>query len=509
MMEPTLFGLEQELAWGVADGQDRARVPVLANAVIQTLSTLTEAVRCAENPPNLPGIMLSNGMRIYIDGHYMESAGPEALTPEDVLAFQRAGELLLLRALPNAAARAGINPDRVTLVRASTDYQEHYYGTHLNVLLRRHGAADLASRLIPFLVTRFYSYAGGLGAGGFVMSQKRPSVACAISSGARENRAIINTKQESLSCAPYQRFHLTFNEGCMSELGSYLTVATSGLVLKMLDDGAIVGPSCTLLNPIATLKTLDCDPSFTKPLPLACGLKASGLQIQRHYLEAAEAYVRRDSEEWMRRAVVKWREALDALQKGPQSLARSLDPYIKLRLYRRMVEKHGMTMEEFSGWCAALWLLRPYLSKTHLPRRGLRDRLRERVPSVTFGLLEERMERHRLSWSMLGRAQELWNRAIAMEFRYHDIKPDGLYWALRDKGIVNTRIVNDHLVHEAMTQPPEGTRAKRRGQAIREVFRDRKATATWSSVITPTRTLDLRHPYNMAVEWEPKSGASK
>lgn len=500
-MVNTIVGLENEYLPAFSGPRSAALLNALFAAVMIGMSKVIPAVPFIEGPRHA-GLMLGNAARPYPDGAYLEYAGPEALDPKDVVAHQRAGELLMLKALSLASLPPGITPQDVTFLRAATDYQSNHFGTHVNVSCVRFNAADIVHNLVPFAATRPFANAGGFGPGGFQMSQKSASVEAVASDGSRTNRALINLRREPLGSAQYKRLHMTHQDACMSELGVYLTVATWALVIRMLDDGAHVGASLALEDPIGALRQLDSDPTYSTPLRLACGSTATGLQIQKHYLRAAEAYVKGRGVAWMDTTVARWRFVLQSLESNPAALSTSLDPYIKYRVYSRMLAKNGMTMAEFGKWCGVLTLLNPHLGDGPVPHRSVRARVRAQTPAVTFGLAEERMSRNRLSWSSLPRARQIWLKMLVADLDYHSIRPDGLYWRLRNVGAVNSRVVDDAAIAHAMEHPPLGTRAERRGKEVKNLAGTAGASATWDSVRALGRILNLPDPFKIDVEWK-------
>ncbi|MDA1278386.1 MAG: proteasome accessory factor PafA2 family protein, partial [Verrucomicrobia bacterium] len=99
--EPMILGLENELLAGVSSPEKRPHVQRVIMELLQTLRRHIPCVLNAEQPNTSPGIMLgNNGSRIYVDGpSYLECATPEVRTPEEVLAYQRANEWLVLEGL--------------------------------------------------------------------------------------------------------------------------------------------------------------------------------------------------------------------------------------------------------------------------------------------------------------------------------------------------------------------------------------------------------------------------
>lgn len=505
IVDASLLGIENELLLVADDPALRPQLPGVALKLIEWLRNETVSLPCNEGAGSPPGLMLENGNRIYIDdNNYVENASAEVRTPEDLLLYQRAGELWLLQVLPKAAQAAGVAPGSVRLIRAVTDYAGHYCGQHINILVRRYGAAELVSCLVPFLLSRFYACAGGWGPTGFVMTQKAQAIQCVSSKDTRLNRGIVNLKEEPLAQQGYRRIHLTSSDATMSEWATYLTVGCTALVLKMLDDGVCVGPAMTLADPVAAAHSMDTDLTWTRPLPLACGAEASGLAIQAHYLRAAEVYcAKQHCEEWMHTVVARWRQTVDELRSAQGNLTRKLDPFIKMKLYSGMLAEQGLELRTFSHYCGAICFLQPHLGTEELPHRGLREFLRDRIPFVSFMLLEERMERHRLSWRDLRRAIGVWRTMLMTDLAFHDIGEGGVYWRLAASGAVNSRLTDSDALLRAMTDPPMGTRAQPRAEAIRELKAAEGGTARWEQVASAQRTKSFSNPFATVAAWKP------
>lgn len=506
-----IIGLENELSVSACGGYTKLSRKQLIGEILNNLKSVVPAVPSREGAPSPPGFMLANGSRIYQDvGDYLEIAGPEVRTPIEALLYQRANEVLLLMVLQRISRSLSIDPKSVMIVRASTDYNGHYRGTHVNVTARNYDADLLVEHLTPFLVTRFYAYAGGFGPGGFVVSQKNSAIKTVASKDTREQRGIVNLKHEPLADSTYKRIHITHGEACMSDLANLLSVGCTALVVKMLDDGACVGPSYTLADPIRTLRELDTDFNWSKPLELASGLAATPLEIQQHYLNASDTYAQKHDELWMKQVVENWRWAVDTLgSQGPAGLSRVLDPYIKLKLYSSHLRKNGITLRQFSQWSTAAAMTKPYFDdKT---RKDTRNYLRERMPGVSFGFVQEHINRCQLDWRFLPRAIHLYNEMVSLDLGFHDIDANrGLYFRLRDTGVVDSRLIEDSQLSEAMRCPPSNTRAYARGRAIREAAFEEGTVANWQEVKNANRRAYFGDPLSTTYSWQPlKSPGAK
>jgi proteasome accessory factor A len=71
-------------------------------------------------------------------------------------------------------------------------------------------------------------------------------------------------------------------------------------------------------------------------------------------------------------------------------------------------------------------------------------------------------------------------RVAMLDLQYHDVNTDrGLYYVLQRNDKVD-RVTDDHTIQTAMSQPPQTTRAKLRGDFIREAKRKRRDfTVDW------------------------------
>jgi hypothetical protein len=506
--ESIILGLENEFTLGVVSPEKRPLVPAFLVHLVAELGKTVPSVACDELVGLAPGRMLVNGARIYPDGLRLECATPEVRTPKELIAYQRANELLLLPAAAQAARHVGLAEGEVRFSRIVTDYgvpQPKYCGAHLNVLMRRSTQEELIESLVPFLISRFYTLAGGWGPGGFVMSQKAPAYRCVASPDTREQRGIVAiNKNEPLASPPFKRLHLTHGDALMSELGTYLTVGCTALVCKMWDDGVCVGPAFALEDPLQAVRQLDRDPTWARPvLRLRCGRLASGLEIQWHFLTAAERYVARgDGEPWEQEMLTQWRISLEKLAKGPEHLATSLDPYIKLAFYSRILAERGVTLEEFGKWCDTLTLIEPYLNKdAPLPARKVERHLAGCVPRWTFDCLKERLGGSVSQWERLPVMHSLVQTMKRLDLRYHDVAEDGLYWRLRRQGLANSTIVTEEEIAQAMLLPPKDTRAHARGAAIVEAWPEAAARANWMKVTSARGTLDLSNPFATEGQW--------
>jgi proteasome accessory factor A len=176
----------------------------------------------------------------------------------------------------------------------------------------------------------------------------------------------------------------------------------------------------SLENPIRAIREISHDVSCTRKVRLANGRELSALEMQIEYFEKTSRFAeRRGADDTTALLLKEWGDALEALKADdPGRLARKIDWVTK----RLMIER--------------------YMAKHDLPLGS---------PKVAL-----------------------------LDLAYHDVNRDrGLYYILERAGKVD-RVVDDAAVTLAMREPPQTTRAKLRGDFIREAKAKRRDyTVDW------------------------------
>ncbi|WP_106847973.1 depupylase/deamidase Dop [Blastococcus sp. Marseille-P5729] len=401
--------------------------------------------RDADDDPYLANVVLTNGARFYVDHAHPEYSAPEVTNPRDAVLWDKAGERVVEEAARRLASVPG-NP-QISLYKNNTDNKGASYGTHENYLVRRSTPFDdLVEHLTPFFVTRqIYCGAGRVGIGqdgstpGFQLSQRADFFEAEVGLETTLRRPIINTRDEPhATAAKYRRLHVIVGDANLAETSTYLKVGTAAVVLAMIEYGA-APKGLRLADPVPAIHAVSHDWQFTRTLALHDGRRLTALQIQREYLEAAERFMAPDLDPATAELLTTWRAVLDALESDPMSLADRLD------------------------WVAKLRLLEAY--------RG----------------------RDSLGWAS--------PRVALVDLQYSDVRLDkGLYNRLVHRGAMRT-LVDEDEVQQAMTTPPQDTRAYFRGECIRRFGLD-VAAASWDSVV-----LDVGRPgYVRVPMMEPQRG---
>ncbi|WP_369052119.1 Pup--protein ligase [Kineococcus terrestris] len=407
-MDRRIFGLETEFGVTCAfEGQRKLSPDEVARYLFRKVVSWGRS----------SNVFLKNGARLYLDvGSHPEYATPECDDVRQLVVHDRAGERTLEGLLTDAERRLeeeGVAGE-VFLFKNNTDSAGNSYGCHENYLVSRHGEfGKLSDVLIPFLVSRQLI----CGAGKVVqtprgavysLSQRADHIWEGVSSATTRSRPIINTRDEPHADAErYRRLHVIVGDSNMSETTTMLKVGATDLVLRMVEEGVALR-EMTMENPIRAIREISHDPTGRRPVRLANGREASALQIQEEYLDKAKEFVesRGLQTPTVKRVLDLWERALRAVATGDLGLVdREVDWVIKKKLLDRYMAKHGMPLTS--------------------------------------------------------------PRIARLDLAYHDIhRGRGLHYLLAARGMAE-RVCADIEVFEALSVPPQTTRAKLRGDFVR------------------------------------------
>lgn len=378
-------------------------------------------------------VFLRNGSRLYLDvGSHPEYATAECDDIRELVIQDRAGERILEGLLVDAERRLreeGIAGD-IYLFKNNTDSAGNSYGCHENYLVGRVGEfGRLADALLPFLISRQIVVGAGKvlqtprGAV-YCVSQRAEHVWEGISSATTRSRPIINTRDEPHADAErFRRLHIIVGDSNMSETTTMLKVASTDLVLRMLEEGGSVR-DMTLENPIRAIREISHDITGKSTVRLANGRELSALDIQWEYYTRVHAFA----------------ERAGLLEDTSGVYARSLDLWQRT-LTAVDTQNYDLVKGEID------WLIK-------------------------YNLLERYMARNSVSLSS--------PKVAMLDLAYHDIsRTRGLYYLMAARGQV-ARVGSDVEVFEAKSVPPQTTRARLRGDFIRRAQeRRRDYTVDW------------------------------
>ncbi|MGI4895183.1 MAG: Pup--protein ligase [Janthinobacterium lividum] len=420
-MDRRIFGLETEFGVTCAfEGQRKLSPDEVARYLFRKVVSWGRS----------SNVFLKNGARLYLDvGSHPEYASPECDDVRQLVVHDRAGERTLEGLLVDAERRLeeeGIAGE-VFLFKNNTDSAGNSYGCHENYLVSRHGEfGKLSDVLIPFLVSRQLI----VGAGKVVqtprgavysLSQRADHIWEGVSSATTRSRPIINTRDEPHADAErYRRLHVIVGDSNMSETTTMLKLGATDLVLRMVEEGVALR-EMTLENPIRAIREISHDMTGRKPVRLANGREASALEIQEEYLEKAKEFVEQRGLQTptLKRVLDLWERALRAVATQDFSLVdREVDWVIKKKLLDRYMAKHDLPLTS--------------------------------------------------------------PRIARLDLAYHDIhRKRGLHYMLAERGMAE-RVCSDIEVFEALSVPPQTTRAKLRGDFVRAAQEKRRDfTVDW------------------------------
>src|SRR3954466_2758623 len=296
-------------------------------------------------------VFLRNGSRLYLDvGSHPEYATAECDDLTELVVHDKAGERILEGLLVDAEQRLaeeGVTGD-IYLFKNNTDSAGNSYGCHENCQVGRHGEfSRLADVLIPFLVSRQIVVGAGkvlqVPRGAiYCVSQRAEHIWEGVSSATTRSRPIINTRDEPHADAErYRRLHVIVGDSNMSEYATFLKVGSASLILRMLEDPAVVLRDMTLENPIRAIREISHDITCTRRVRLANGREASAVEIQSEYLNRALRYnEQKGLSPLQRKALDMWEHCITALEKDPLSLDRECDWVTKYHLIERYRERN-------------------------------------------------------------------------------------------------------------------------------------------------------------------------
>ena len=154
-------------------------------------------------------------------------------------------------------------------------------------------------------------------------------------------------------------------------------------------------------------------------MELSTGRKLTAIQLQREYLELALRYDASCLGSWTGAVLDRWGNVLDTLEREPRDLASSID------------------------WVAKMVMIESF------------------------------MERKGVDWRS--------SQVQMLDLQYHDIRLEkGLYYLLERQGKME-RLTSEEEIKDAITQPPEDTRAYFRGRCLRK-YADQVFGVNWDSI---------------------------
>ena len=368
-------------------------------------------------------VFTRGGARLYLDvGSHPEFATAECDRLEDVLAQDRAGELVMADLAEQANARLAATgvPGRIHLLKNNRDAEGNGFGCHENYLVRRRGDFwNDARTLVPHLVTRQILVGAGhiaadgdtrsaaAGLRGYVFSQRADQMWDAVSSATTRARPLINTRDEPHADAErYRRMHVIVGDSNIAQGSTLLKVAAMDLLLDYLEHGGELG-DLALADPMRAIRDTCHDMSGGVLLERSDGRTITPLEVQAEHLGRLRDHVAQGVEVTAlhEAALDLWERGLQALRlQQPELVDKELDWAVKHRLLTRYCQRHDTDLTD------------PRVSRLALA--------------------------------------------------YHDVSPgEGLRQRLEGAGLLR-RFVDEATCRQAVDTPPATTRARLRGAVV-------------------------------------------
>lgn len=412
---------------------------------------------------------LPNGSRLYIDMRtHPEYCTAECLDLADLIAQDKAGEKILDRIFDQQTEQ---NQGRVHLFKNNVQYVESdedaagppvTFGCHENFSMASWlNERELASVFIPFLVARQVISGSGWVANydfqnkgiKYAISQRARFIGSVTSNYTTEGwqRAIFSTSRWGEPFADkekYRRLHLIVGDSNMSELSTYLKMATVGILLDILEEGYPLWDRVARLMPrdqVRALHLISRDLTCKEPvIELRDGKFISALNMLQAYFEIMEEYERACG------------------MKDDLSSALKIMKDILWRLEKREIDKETLMEINSQGLDEELdWLIKKSMLEYGLQKFGCswKDFYGKKIQSAegeinVYGYLRYR------------------------DLKYHDISDSGLYndyvslpdlspSELKASQVRTPRVVEKEKIKDMEKNPPQNTRAKIRGDFIK------------------------------------------
>lgn len=422
-MKRRIFGLETEYGIICTPKQPNSKPMSIQNTVMYLFREIIHGRM-------YPDVFLENGARFYQDiGCHPEYATPECDDVIDLVAHDKAGERILAQLARSAERRMKSDgfDGAVSVFKNNTDTPGNTFGCHENYLMdRRVTFRQLASKLIPFFVTRqVFSGAGKIKPekdGRYSISQRAQHIREEISIATTTARGIINTRDEPhADREKYRRLHVIVGDSNMSEFTNFLKIATTNIILRMIEDG-FIEQNFNLRNAVRAIQQISDDITCTRKIELENGKRLSAVELQWEYFYTAKRYLEQEESDFITDQTMEyWEHVLQYLSDDPMQLDRELDWVIKKKLIDKYVKTRNL------NWDSA--------------------------------------------------------KVAMIDLQYHNVRTDqGLYYKLERENLVH-RMCKDKNIERAMRFPPETTRAKFRGRFV-QLCNEKKITCgvNWSYI---------------------------
>ncbi len=397
--------------------------------------------------------VLTNGARYYVDHAHPEMSTPEVRSPLEAVIWDRAGEEIIRESI-DAAQRLVPDGAEILIHKNNSDGKGNSYGCHENYLVDRTlPFGKVISAVMAHFVTRqVFAGSGKVGcefpgmssdAVDYQISQRADFFEEEVGLETTVRRPIVNTRDEPhCDASRYRRLHVIAGDANMSEVATFLKVASTAMLLSAVEDNPDLEMPA-LANPVRAITQVSHDPSLAAAIQAFDGTSIRAIDVQWQLFDIARTWFEQTGGEAVGEsdcalALEHWERILTGLERDPLTVADSGDWVAKRRLISAYAERH-----QLKPGAAAL-------------------------------------------------------RAI--DLQYHDMRRQK---GLASRCGLMT-LATDEQVRKAMTSPPDTTRAFFRGRCI-ERFPDEVLAANWDSMVLdlgadPLRRVPMDDPLRGTAE---------
>ncbi len=360
----------------------RAAEIQLSNGNIPADADVSEQTGAAEKKPpseeerlrrmGVTGERLQNGGRLYVDGYHLEYSTPECQNPFEVVAHERAGEILMRSFVDKVENTSGV---RLDLMKRSSDFGAVSYACHEDYLVKRplfgalvpsyYGRPDLSEVQLLWLlhlVSRPILIGSGLlnlrkpPKKALTLSQRTPFISRIFGVQTMENRPLINCRDRPYAdWDEWGRLHVICGESNRSDWSNVLKYGSAALLLGWLADIAQCPPRKSYERLLPKMPFEKLASRIRRPetkIHLRDGGFVFPVRMQRYiYAQVAEWLQWRSAHApelaWAPKVMEMWNDALSALENpsGISFLDDKLDWRVKQSNYDSMIAA-GATMDD-------------------------------------------------------------------------------------------------------------------------------------------------------------------
>ncbi len=400
---------------------------------------------------NITNVIAPNGGRIYVDHAHPEYSAPETTDPFQAVAYDHAGDRLMLAAARQATHNTG---RAIELHRNNVDGKGASWGTHENYMMQRAVPFDDVAGLMTahFVSRQIWAGSGRVGIGehsetaGYQLSQRSDYIHAKIGLQTTFDRPIINTRDEPHATGEYRRLHVIVGDANRMDTPQVLKLGVTSMLLWALEHADEAGydmrgliEGLRLADPVEAMHTVSHDLSLNAELALEHGGTITAWQMQVRLRGAVYAVA----------AIV-----LGTDTKG--------EPAWEDRQTRNVMAMWGQALADTAA-------IRHASDDERLALHAEAGR----VEWLLKWQLLEKMRRR------LGGAA--WNdpRLAAIDLSWAALDPDRSMYAKIESH--TERIVDDAQLDHASSTAPENTRAWLRAELVRR-FPEQIVAASWSHI---------------------------